>query len=86
MDIYDRATEIEEAQRTDALLAQARRAGLAGKTIADSAADCEMCDDPIPELRRQTLPGVRLCVECQDEIEKHGFFIRWGRSRTGLTP
>mgnify|MGYP006149480383 CR=1 FL=1 len=26
---------------------------------------CEECDDPIPEARRQALPGVRLCVPCQ---------------------
>lgn len=77
-DIYDRATEIEEAQREDALQEQARRAGLAGKTVADSALECEMCDDPIPDLRRQAVPGVQLCVDCQNEIEKHGFFIKWG--------
>lgn len=78
-DIYDRATEIEEAQREDALQAQARRAGLAGKTVADSALACEMCGDLIPELRRQAVPGVQLCWECQNEIEKHGFFIKWSR-------
>lgn len=77
-DIYDRATEIEEAQREDALQAQARRAGLAGKTAADSAHECELCAEAIPELRRLAVPGVQLCVECQAEIEKHGFFIRWG--------
>ncbi len=26
---------------------------------------CEECDEPIPEPRRQALPGVRLCVQCQ---------------------
>ena len=80
-DVFDRATEIEEAQREDALAAQARRAGLAGKTIADSAVDCDLCDEPLPELRRQTIPGVRLCVDCQAGIEKHGFFIRWNNGR-----
>ena len=26
---------------------------------------CEECDAPIPEARRQAIPGVRLCVVCQ---------------------
>ncbi|TLY53620.1 MAG: DksA/TraR family C4-type zinc finger protein [Gammaproteobacteria bacterium] len=26
---------------------------------------CEECDAPIPEARRQAVPGVRLCVSCQ---------------------
>ncbi|MFN3703965.1 DksA/TraR family C4-type zinc finger protein [Thermomonas sp.] len=26
---------------------------------------CEDCDAPIPEGRRQAIPGVRLCVACQ---------------------
>lgn len=26
---------------------------------------CEECDEPIPEARRAAVPGVRLCVECQ---------------------
>jgi phage/conjugal plasmid C-4 type zinc finger TraR family protein len=33
---------------------------------------CEECDAPIPEARRKAVPGVRLCVECQqarDEAE-----------------
>ncbi|MDO5505815.1 MAG: DksA/TraR family C4-type zinc finger protein [Pseudoxanthomonas suwonensis] len=26
---------------------------------------CEECDAPIPEARRAAIPGVRLCVACQ---------------------
>ncbi len=26
---------------------------------------CEECDEPIPEARREAVPGVRLCVACQ---------------------
>lgn len=80
-DQFDRATEIEEAQREDALQAQARRAGLEGKTMADSALECAMCGDEIPALRRQHVPGVQTCVECQKEIERHGFFIKWGPAK-----
>ena len=28
-------------------------------------ARCEECDAPIPEARRKAVPGVRLCVDCQ---------------------
>jgi phage/conjugal plasmid C-4 type zinc finger TraR family protein len=27
---------------------------------------CEACDTPIPEARRKAVPGVRLCVSCQE--------------------
>jgi phage/conjugal plasmid C-4 type zinc finger TraR family protein len=27
---------------------------------------CEECDTPIPEARRKAMPGVRLCVPCQE--------------------
>ena len=26
---------------------------------------CEECDAPIPEARRKAVPGVRLCIACQ---------------------
>ena len=28
---------------------------------------CEECDAKIPEARRQAVPGVRLCINCQAE-------------------
>ena len=27
---------------------------------------CEDCDEPIPKARRKALPGVRVCVACQE--------------------
>ncbi|QMI04641.1 DksA/TraR family C4-type zinc finger protein [Citrobacter sp. RHB25-C09] len=33
----------------------------------DSLYECEECGDPIPEARRQAVPGVRLCITCQQE-------------------
>lgn len=36
----------------------------------DSLRECEACDRPIPEARRQAVPGVRLCVSCQSERDK----------------
>jgi phage/conjugal plasmid C-4 type zinc finger TraR family protein len=31
---------------------------------------CEECDAPIPEARRKAVPGVRLCVACQDAQDR----------------
>lgn len=31
---------------------------------------CEECGDRIPEARREALPGVRLCVHCQEEADR----------------
>ncbi len=31
----------------------------------ESLSHCEECEAPIPEARRQAVPGVRLCVQCQ---------------------
>ena len=31
---------------------------------------CEECDAKIPEARRQAVPGVRLCINCQAEQDK----------------
>lgn len=35
-----------------------------------SLSHCEECAAPIPEARRQVIPGVRLCVACQAEQDK----------------
>ncbi len=36
----------------------------------ESLRECEECGEPIPEPRRRALPGVRLCVACQEERDK----------------
>lgn len=36
----------------------------------ESLTHCEECDGPIPLKRRQALPGVRLCINCQQELDK----------------
>jgi len=40
----------------------------------ESLAECEECGADIPEARRQAVPGVRLCVQCQEaeDSEKAG--------------
>jgi len=31
---------------------------------------CEECDAPIPEGRRRAMPGVRLCLACQEQLDQ----------------
>lgn len=35
-----------------------------------SLMQCENCGQAIPEARREAIPGVRLCVSCQEIAEK----------------
>ena len=34
-----------------------------------SASHCQQCGEPIPEARRDALPGVRLCIACQQKAD-----------------
>ena len=36
----------------------------------ESRETCADCDEPIPEARRRAVPGVRLCLECQQASDK----------------
>lgn len=47
----------------------------------ESAHDCQECGKPIPEARRQAVPGVQLCVECQAERDRQQ--VRRGFNRRG---
>ena len=35
-----------------------------------SLSHCATCGNPIPEARRSAVPGVRLCVACQEAEDK----------------
>lgn len=35
-----------------------------------SLMQCENCSQAIPEARREAIPGVRLCVSCQEIADK----------------
>lgn len=69
-DIYDRAAALEEQTRERALAAQAKRAGLAGKTVVDSRTNCIECSEDIPIERREVIPGCQRCVDCQSRKER----------------
>lgn len=36
----------------------------------ESAHECAECGAVIPEARRRALPGVQLCVNCQEALDK----------------
>ena len=41
---------------------------------------CEECSVEIPEARRKAVPGVRLCVSCQEAHDReHGGFSAYNR-------
>ena len=67
MDIADKASDREMADREFALAAQR-----AQRPAGPSATHCRDCDEPIPEARRQFVPGVTLCVDCQTLKEHQG--------------
>ena len=54
----------------------------------ESSKNCEECDVLIPDERRKAVPGVRLCVKCQAELEKQhspiNYFNRSGAKESQL--
>ena len=49
---------------------EARAANARLRARQPSRTRCEECDDTIPEPRRLALPGVRLCVHCQEYLDR----------------
>ena len=48
---------------------------------------CEECEEEIPRRRREAMPGVRTCVQCQsgrDERLQHSAFNRRGSKDSQL--
>lgn len=73
-DSIDRAQEIEEAQRTDAVALHARRGTSSGTQVC-TLPGCDEGIDP-----RRTAMGATLCIEHQREREaRDAHFRKWGR-------
>ncbi|WP_055134825.1 TraR/DksA C4-type zinc finger protein [Pseudomonas corrugata] len=68
MDVIDIASKREDDHRAAVIAAHLAQQ----KKISErpSAEHCEDCGGDIPEARRQIIPGVELCVECQDRQER----------------
>ncbi|MGR3322568.1 MAG: DksA/TraR family C4-type zinc finger protein [Pseudooceanicola sp.] len=54
--------QIEASIEDELKRMQARRAA-----SGESLTHCAECDEEIPEARRAALPGVKLCIDCQQE-------------------
>ena len=65
LQLADKAAEIEEMNRAQALAARSRI------PAAPGCAECEDCGDPIPEARRRAYPSATRCTECQALHERH---------------
>ena len=73
-DDVDRAQEREQEMRQDALDKHAREAQKAA--AVDSAEICAMCGETIPDGRRDAMPGVQTCIDCQKDVERLGMRVR----------
>lgn len=65
-DIADIADELVTAEIEASIGRRVRYQGV-------SATECEDCGEVIPERRRELLPGVRLCVDCQGLLERASY-------------
>jgi len=37
------------------------------RPVGESLGECAECGEPIPQARQQAVPGVKLCIDCQNE-------------------
>ena len=57
-------------QQIDDSIADAVQRARAQIPSGPGLSHCEACDEAIPEARRQAVPGVRLCIACQEEADR----------------
>ena len=58
-------------QQIDDSIEDAVKRARAQLPIGPSLTHCEECGEAIPEARRQAVPGVKLCIACQAEADRH---------------
>jgi phage/conjugal plasmid C-4 type zinc finger TraR family protein len=66
-------------EQIDATVDDAVRRARSSLPQGESLSECEECGKAIPEARRKAVPGVRLCIECQAEIDKQEVFSGYNR-------
>ncbi|WP_148243401.1 TraR/DksA family transcriptional regulator [Enterobacter asburiae] len=71
-DFIDLAQAREQEDR-ERYINRARR-----RSASPSCFLCEDCEAPIPEARRMAVPGVALCVTCQEIAEMKNKHVRGG--------
>ena len=52
------------------------------RPVGESLTHCAECDEPIPQARREALPGVKLCIDCMQDRDK-AYKTRGGINRRG---
>jgi phage/conjugal plasmid C-4 type zinc finger TraR family protein len=57
-------------EQIDASLEDAVKLARSRLPEGDGLKNCQRCEAVIPEARRKAIPGVRLCISCQAELEK----------------
>lgn len=67
-------------QIQDSINDEVRRAR-ASLPRGESLMFCEACGETIPEARRRALPGVRLCLECQQEADSQQQAVQYYNRR-----
>ena len=50
--------------------------------VGESLTHCAECEEEIPEARRLARPGVKLCIDCQQERDGQ-YQVRGGINRRG---
>lgn len=65
---WSRDGDVQE--QIDASVADAVKLARSRLPKGESLMHCEMCEAPIPEARRKAVPGARLCVVCQADLER----------------
>lgn len=69
--------QIEASINDELARLKARRA-----PMGESLKYCAECEEEIPAARRQAIPGVKLCIDCQQERDG-AFKARGGMNRRG---
>ncbi|GGE23170.1 hypothetical protein GCM10011360_09590 [Primorskyibacter flagellatus] len=67
-----------EASVSDELKRMQARRGPVGESLEF----CAECEEEIPEKRRKAIPGVKLCIDCQQERDAR-FVAKGGINRRG---
>ena len=62
-------------EQIDATVEEAIQLAKSRLPKGESLTHCQKCETIIPEPRRKAIPGVRLCVGCQSEIEEEQTFV-----------
>ncbi|WP_279020124.1 TraR/DksA C4-type zinc finger protein [Serratia rubidaea] len=67
------ADYMDKEQERQQQLLDMRIKAATNKAAMPAAHECDECGEQIPEARRRTVPGVRLCIDCKSlqEARQH---------------